>query len=95
MSWRGIFRQLRHWSQTFWPEDHATRQEAKRDRLYRLLRQRFTSLVRRRQRIDGMKENIGPTDPRLMEQEADYRQRLKELEHIKRQLARFQTRNMA
>jgi exonuclease VII small subunit len=89
MSWHGIFRELREWSETLWPEDRAAREQAKRDRLYRLLRQCFEGLVRRRQRIETLRENAATEDLRLKRHEDDYRQRLSELEQIKKQLARI------
>jgi hypothetical protein len=90
MSWHGIFREFREWSEMLWPEDRAAREQDKRDRLYRVLRRRFEGLVRRRQRIEALRPNATQGDPLLIRQEAEYRLRLQDLEQIKRRLARIQ-----
>lgn len=89
MCWQGIFLQIRAWSEILWPEDRAAREQAKRDRLYRLLQRRFVGLVRRREHLETLRQSATPADPRLRRQEAEYQRGLKELERIKRQITRL------
>jgi hypothetical protein len=89
MSWRTLFRELGEWSETLWPEDGTIRKQQERDCLYQSLRQRFEALVRQRRRIEELRQSAASANQELRRRERLYRERLLEMQQIKKQLARL------